>query len=347
MIVWLPSFPRSGNTLVRLMLKSVWDIQTCSMYDDRDDIGANPAVAQRVGHQFLGANFDDAYQSMRDSTELFCVKSHDVPIDGGKSIYIARDGRSASYSYWHYQRDYGQRKGERTLADTLIGFTPFGSWSDHLDAWEPLQRPNTLLLRYEQLVTEPEEQIDRIADFLQVRPLRPWKNDFDALHRLEPRFFREGSNAPPPKFDDAEESLFWLMHGSWMARLGYASADKVAAVALHDSRRLFYQAIARHQGRLGSLNLALSKQHHEQELLEGQLHDLQRQLAEARNQIEEGQRRLNCAEQKIAALSGFPLLRAWNALQASSVTRSLLFGRPIRASIAAALALLAAAIHSE
>ena len=347
MIVWLSSFPRSGNTLVRLMLKAVWDIQTCSMYDDRDDIGANPEVAQRVGHQFLGADFDNAYQSMRDSTELFCVKSHDVPIDEGKSIYIVRDGRSASYSYWHYQRAYGQLQREATLADTLIGFTPFGSWSDHLDAWDPLKRSNTLFLRYEQLLAEPEEQIERIADFLEIRPLRPWKNDFDALHRLEPRFFREGSNALPPKFDDAEESLFWLMHSSWMTRLGYAPADKVAAAASQDTRRLFYQTIARHQGRLSSLNLALSKQHREQELLEGQLHDLQHQLAEAGNQVEEGQRRLKCAEQEIAVLSRFPLLRAWNALQASSLTRSPVFGRPIRASIAAALALLAAAIHSE
>ena len=347
MIVWLSSFPRSGNTLVRLMLKTVWDIQTCSMYDDRDDIGANPVVAQCVGHRFLGGNFDDAYQSMRNSAELFCVKSHDVPIDQGKSIYIVRDGRSASYSYWHYQRDYGQGQGGATLADTLIGFTPFGSWSDHLDAWDPLKRHNALLLRYEQLVTEPEEQIKRIADFLEIRPLRPWKNDFDALHRLEPRFFREGSSAPPPKFDDAEESLFWLMHGSWMTRLGYASANTVAAAASQDARRLFYQTIARHQGRLSSLNLALAKKHDEQKLLEGQLHGLQHQLAEAAHQIEEGRRRLNCAEQEIPTLSRFPLLRAWNAVRASSLTRSLLFGRPIRASIAAALALLAAAIHSE
>lgn len=347
MIVWLSSFPRSGNTLVRLMLKQVWGISTCSMYDDRDDIGANPAVAQCVGHQFLGGKFDDAYKSMHDSTELFCVKSHDVPIDQSKSIYIVRDGRGASYSYWHYQRDHGQLQGEATLADTLIGFTPFGSWSDHLDAWEPLQRPNTLTLRYEELVVEPDQQIERIADFLELRPLRPWKNDFDALHRLDPRFFREGSHAPPPKFEEAEESLFWLLHGAWMTRLGYASADVVPATAPRITRHLFYQSIARHQGQFSSLNRALSQQRGEKESIERQLLDLRFQLADATNQMEDAKRRLSCAEQEVATLSQFRLLRAWNVLRASSLTRCLALGRPLRAGIAATLAVLAAAIHSE
>lgn len=346
MIVWLSSFPRSGNTLLRLMLKRVWDIESCSMYDDRDDIGANPAVAQRVGHRFLGANFDDAYRSMRDSTELFCVKTHDVPIDESKSIYIVRDGRSASYSYWHYQREYGQLQGDAALAETLIGFTPFGSWSDHLDAWDPLQRPEILMLRYEQLLAEPGEQIIRIADFLERRPLRPWENDFGALHQLEPRFFREGSKVPPAGFDEAEESLFWLMHGAWMSRLGYASADAVPATASQNARQLVYQSIARHQGRLTLLNRAFSQQSVERESLERQLHDLRHQLAEAANQMD-AKRRLSCAEQEVENWSQFSLLRAWNALRASSLMRSLVFSRPIRASIAATLTLLAAAIHSE
>jgi hypothetical protein len=133
---------------------------------------------------------------------------------------------------------------------TLHAGPPFGSWSDHLDEWGPLQRPDTLLLRYEQLVAQPEEQIARIAHFLEIRPLRLGKNDFDALHRLEPRFFREGSNAPPPMFDDAEESFFWLMHGSWMSRLGYASLDAVATPASQGTRwslvALSAQASRRH-----------------------------------------------------------------------------------------------------
>lgn len=347
MIVWLSSFPRSGNTLVRLMLKQVWGISTCSMYDDRDDIGANAAVAQRVGHRFLGGKFGDAYQSMRDSTELFCIKSHDVPIDEGKSIYIVRNGRSASYSYWHYQRDYGQLPRRATLADTLIGFTPFGSWSDHLDAWEPLQRPNTLTLRYEELVAGPDQQIERIADFLELPPLRPWKNDFDALHRLDPRFFREGSQAPPHRFNEAEESLFSLLHSAWMTRLGYASVDIAPAAASRETRRLFYECIARHQGQLGSLNFVLSQESDERKLLERQLQDLRHQLAEAGDQLEDARHRLSSAEQEVATLSRFPLPRAWNALRTSSLARVLAPGSPIRASIAATLALLAAAIHSE
>lgn len=316
------------------------------MYDDRDDIGANAAVAQRVGHKFLGRKFDDAYQSMRDSTELFCVKTHDVPIDQGKAICIVRDGRSASYSYWHYQRDFGRRE-DATLADTLIGFTPFGSWSDHLDAWNPMERPYTLLLRYEQLLAEPEEQIRRISDFLELPPLHPWKNDFDQLHQLDPRFFRKGSNEPSVDYNEAEDSLFWLLHASWMSRLGYAPAHRAATAASRSARRLLYECLARHQGKVNSLNLALDDKVRERQLREEELQELHRLLLDASNRLEETTRRLNSAEQEVASLSRFPLPRAWIALRSSGLARVLAAGRPLRTSIAGMLTVLAALAHGE
>lgn len=94
-----------------------------------------------------------------------------------------------------------------------------------------MERPGTLLLRYEQLIDDPQQQIQRISEFFELQPLHEWKNDFETLQRLDPRFFREGSDAPPPNFEEAEESLFRLMHGAWMTRMGYVSSDELPAAA--------------------------------------------------------------------------------------------------------------------
>ena len=72
-----------------------------------------------------------------------------------------------------------------------------------------------------------------------------------------------------------------------MARLGYASADAGPAAASLHARRLFYQCISRHQGQMNSLNLALSQQVGERELLKQQLQDMQHRVAVAQAQKED------------------------------------------------------------
>lgn len=224
MIVWLASYPRSGNTLCRIILKSVFERKTFSKHDDRADIGADTSTVELVGHQFLGASWADAYREMRDSSDTYFVKTHDKPEDDARAVYIVRDGRSACASFTHYLKDYPLAGMTFTPSDVVTGFTPFGSWSSHLDQWQPLTRPNTLLVKYEDLVLDPEPWITRIADFCQLQAQHAWKNNFDELHRLNPRFFRQGSTTAVRGLIDGDDlTMFWEINGEWMERLGYES----------------------------------------------------------------------------------------------------------------------------
>jgi hypothetical protein len=81
------------------------------------------------------------------------VKTHDPPEDNCKAIYIVRDGRSTCVSFYHYLKDFPHLDLKFSIRDVIAGFTPFGSWGDHLDHWKPLDRPNTLFLKYEDLVS--------------------------------------------------------------------------------------------------------------------------------------------------------------------------------------------------
>ncbi|NCA10341.1 hypothetical protein EBR56_00780 [bacterium] len=74
----------------------------------------------------------------------------------------------------------------------IEGRTPFGSWGGHLDAWRPVDRPRTLLLRFEDLAERPQRGIDAIAGFLSRAPVAAWHNDLERLRTEFPGFFRSG-----------------------------------------------------------------------------------------------------------------------------------------------------------
>ena len=235
MILWLASYPRSGNTLLRLVVRHAFGRGTASAHhDDAADIGADPAVAAAVGHVPLPAD-------AAASAELVPVKTHEGRADDARAVYVVRDGRAACRSFRHYLNDFS--RDPATAADVILGLTPYGSWGDHLDRWDPLRRPDTLLLRYEDLIGDPAGQIAKLADFTGWSPVADaWQNDFAALHALAPRFFRAGpANDPATALSPDDAALFWAEHGDWMQTLGYgdgpAATPAVRRRALADRGR--------------------------------------------------------------------------------------------------------------
>jgi FkbM family methyltransferase len=222
MITWLASYPRSGNTLLRLILKNVFDQPSFSKHDDAADIGSDPRLADLVGHQFLTGKWADESARFQADAECKLVKTHDPPEDDSPAIYIVRDGRSACRSFYHYLKEFPHLRARFSLMDVICGFTPFGSWSDHLTDWNPQKRPRTLLLKYEDLLNRPDAGIAQLAEFLQLAPRRNWQNRFDELRPLNPRFFRAGeSNDPKTALAGEDAAVFWAQHLDWMRQLDY------------------------------------------------------------------------------------------------------------------------------
>ena len=76
MIVWLASYPRSGNTFFRVVLNSVFNIKTYSIYNDTSDIGADEKTSEIVGHQFLPEDFN--LNDARASDTIYYIKTHEL-----------------------------------------------------------------------------------------------------------------------------------------------------------------------------------------------------------------------------------------------------------------------------
>lgn len=218
MLVWVASYPRSGNTFLRVILHQAFGVRTYSLHSDDLDIGADPSTSQIVGHRRLPEGW--SVHQARIGSDLWAVKTHDGPVESDKTIYIIRDGREAALSYFKYLQMY--TKQGASLVETIAGAVDFGGWSNHVLAWNPQERPNTLLLRFEELITDPGEHVRRIADFLELEPAVESLPSFDDLHRANPKFFRSGQTSSWIRvFDPDTHCLFWLLHHEAMTKYGY------------------------------------------------------------------------------------------------------------------------------
>jgi Sulfotransferase domain len=220
MITWLASYPRSGNTLLRTVLNSTFGLTSYSLYDDLSDIAQDEELRDAVGHKSHGLTQQHFYESARTSSETFFVKTHDAPPDDSKAIYVIRDGRSAVVSYFHYFKNFTQ--ADVTLQDVIAGACNYGSWSNHVDEWEPQTRANTLLLRFEDLVLQPSKEIDKIAQFIGIPPINYNTPEFSSMNAVNPKFFRGGSDSKNiDELISPDLELFWLLHNQTMKIMGY------------------------------------------------------------------------------------------------------------------------------
>ena len=222
MIIWLASYPRSGNSLCRRVLHKVFDVYTYSKHNSRILFREGKETNEILGyHRWPEANWSEAYARMKDAPEVFFVKTHDAPEDDAKAIYIVRDGRAASCSYKQFFNNL-HPEADVSLWDIIAGFATYGSWGSHLSSWTPQKRSDTLVVRYEDMMSTPDREVQRIAEFCGMTPVYPWENDFDDLHRIHPRFFRRGKTSVEKQIIPQRElDLFWWLHSHWMLELDY------------------------------------------------------------------------------------------------------------------------------
>jgi hypothetical protein len=226
-IVWIASFPRSGNTFLRIVLNRLYGVRTSVVYDV-------DGVADRLGPSLVG--FEERpgpFAAMRESPELHLVKTHRPRdrqiLDGDKAVCLVRDGRDCLVS-WARQRS---EDGARCFADELrdLIFLPAGRgagpWGRNVLGWLQPAHPGRVVLRYEELIDNPEAAVRRVADGLRLG-LEPATAaaipTFAELHQVDGRFFRRGFSGT--YCDELPEDLhqtFWAQPGNAvaMALLGW------------------------------------------------------------------------------------------------------------------------------
>lgn len=217
-ITWLASYPRSGNTLLRTILKRCFGQPSQSLYTDQEF--PESAVRELVGHQAAGSNPKAFVREALDAGRTLYVKTHELPgSDAHPVLYVVRDGRSALVSHHHYLKEIMGR--DISLAEVIEG-QGGESWSRHVTEWTA--RGNALVVRYEDLAAGKETTLQAIARFIGQPLIHAFDISFSQLHALSPVFFRGGSDAANiAEMDAAALSLFEQRHGETLRRLGYGA----------------------------------------------------------------------------------------------------------------------------
>jgi hypothetical protein len=281
--VWIASYPRSGNTFLRIILQNLFGLPTYSVYRLQGEGLADPSADALSEAPFLPRDWRQRLTDEREAAAVL-IKTHGPPEPGGSAIYLVRDGYAAIDSYYHYHKRFSFE--QPSLTAVIAGACQFGSWSEHFWAWQPQTRPQTLFLRYEQLVSRPNECVPFLAEFLQVEPQTGMLPTFAELKERWPEFFRRGQdNSFAQEWTPAQVSLFNELHGSVMTCLEYrlepVSNSASAAVELAQSAARSHQLYLEQLSKLGAHAAAV---HRVQEELT--------QIAAARDQLAEAQARL-------------------------------------------------------
>jgi len=189
--VFISSYPRSGTTLTQWILYLL-------AHDERPDPDHLTQVSPWFERSIAIGDLTAADLERLPSPRVF--KSH-LPRtwlpNGARYIYVERDVRDVLVSYFHFYRAYLGFEG--SLDDFyerfMSGRVQYGSWFDHVAGWrEHAGDPNVLIVRFEDLLSDRNESIRRIVDFLGWDRDERWidraviESSFDAMKRRESVF---------------------------------------------------------------------------------------------------------------------------------------------------------------
>jgi hypothetical protein len=189
MIIWIVSYPKSGNTWVRLFLKKYFELTNQSV-----NAGAFPDIdhLKRLNIDYkkfinITKNWDLLQTELNLKHKTNYLKTHNALCTIGNSkftnkeqtvggIYLIRDPRDVVISYAHHLN----KTHEETLEMMINPYTVenpkidgeeivktlMGRWSDHLNSWKSYKDRKILFIKYENLVDDTYNQFLKILNYL-------------------------------------------------------------------------------------------------------------------------------------------------------------------------------------
>jgi hypothetical protein len=193
MIIWISSYPKSGNTYVRSFL-SAYYYSKSGEFDFNLLLNIKQFPSERFANSksytFINAaeNWINNQNIFFDKNKIFFLKTHNSlePYFGNKfttpmqtlgAIYIVRDPRNIVTSMCNHfslspdeafkkMIDNSSSLSRKTLDGDYSNFTFLGSWSNHYKSWKNNFNFKTLFIRYEDLNKNKYEEFKKIINFI-------------------------------------------------------------------------------------------------------------------------------------------------------------------------------------
>ena len=200
MIIWLASYPKSGNTWVRSFITSLLynenneanlkDLIHIRQYplrshftnlvsdiDNLGELSSNWILSQKIINQDNKIKFFKTHHA-------FCKFNNSFFTNGEVSlgtVHIVRDPRNviSSILYHFSKKNYWDAKEFLFDENKAIGkkfdlkdpnvnkniFTVISSWKNHYNSWKQFKK-NYLLIKYEDLIQDPHKEFNKLAEYL-------------------------------------------------------------------------------------------------------------------------------------------------------------------------------------
>tara|TARA_B110000238_G_C15997059_1_gene382747 strand:+ start:29 stop:886 length:858 start_codon:yes stop_codon:yes gene_type:complete len=200
MIIWLASYPKSGNTFLRTLLASyfftkdgIFNFEVLKNIKQFPDNGVFEKLGIDVSNEKeVIKNYIKVQQetNIRDGQTIRFLKTHSTlqDMDGYKftdlnnclgAIYIVRDPRNIATSYSNHEQTSLDEAIERIKKFRITGgikdskdrknetITHVGSWSSHYASWKEFKKVDRyLLIKYEDLLEETEKTFLKVLNFI-------------------------------------------------------------------------------------------------------------------------------------------------------------------------------------
>ena len=278
MIIWLASYPKSGNTWIRIFLNSM-------LYsENKIDVDIN---SNSIDQFPLRSHFEDLTDNTNDINEFAknCINAQDkINLDNKVKIfkthnaywkqnstnfsftnkentlgiiYIVRDPRNVITSVLNYfnKKDYNDalnflKDEKKILGGSNEDFgipTIISSWSNHYNSWKKLDK-NYLLIKYENLLNKPEIEFKKITDYLETIGKFKSKNSDISLaientkfNKLSSQEDERGYNGNSPKNKKLNKKFFNLgPDNKWQKILNQEIKNKIEDIFGKEMKELGY-----------------------------------------------------------------------------------------------------------
>ena len=218
MIVWLASYPKSGNTWVRSFLSSLMykedgsaDLNSLSISQYPLRVHFRGTVNEFDNIKLLSEKWIPSQDFLNLDNKIKFFKTHHVMCNLGKNsftnyentfgvIYIVRDPRNIITSILNYYSKKNYEEAKEFLFDEgkIIGvdlskkdeyendnniITLISSWKNHYNSWKNFKK-NFLLIKYENLINNERNEFLKIRNYLEEKlNLKFSDNKFDTAIR--------------------------------------------------------------------------------------------------------------------------------------------------------------------
>ena len=282
MIIWLASYPKSGNTWIRTFISSIiFSKDGISNFNNLEKITQYPM--RRHFHNLL-ENFQNineikknwiiSQDKMNLDNKIKFLKTHHVNckigsdsftnLDNTKGvIYIVRDPRNVITSIKNHFSLNSYDEAKKFIFDEYrwLGFvgndnkirdnklpTLISSWNINYKSWKNMSK-NFLLIRYEDLLMDPDKEFAKIVKFLNsILNIKFNKNiiteaiktsSFDNLKKLE-KLGLFGESVADTKSGEKKDFFYLGPKNDWKKLLDQKISKEIEQKFQNEMKELMY-----------------------------------------------------------------------------------------------------------